>query len=351
MKYTSLKIDASLLFIDKPEIINTEISSFITDLAIPPTNIAKIDCYVSISNQDEYLTCQTAFTSALNLLFGKKLPANTLIDLKPTEAANKALIRLSIVDSNKATVECKEFQKHAYSLVTVGDEKILFSGNIGFPKSGDLLRNIQSTYDFAEQLLDHEEMHFGHIALLNDYIEHLNEDAPSASTGWSNVETLEEVRSLYFDPVLFKHGSPLQLINNIQHGEFHLDFIAATKDGFPTAQCFKSDNASEGSTQYCYIPGLRKIFSGNLNDGSGTTIEKQLQLVTNRVKNIMNTCCVEANKTIDELKITLPDTNQSTILQNEMANLLTANKIYFFEAPLKDSQLFFDLEVIASVSY
>ncbi len=349
MKYTSLKIDASLLFIDKPEKIQQELNSFLSDLNIAPNQVAKVDCYAPINTQDEYLACQSAFASALSLFFNKQVPANSLIDLQPIENKAKATIRFSIIDNKVSTVAHKEFQKHQYTLVTVGDEKLLFSGSIQFNETNDLLRNIQMGYDFAEQLLDHEEMHPGHIALLNDYLENINESEANASTGWSKLQTLEEVRSLYFDPTLFKHGYPLQQIHNIRKGTFSIDFIAANKDGFPTAQYHT--NASGELTQACYIPGLKRLFAAQLNDGSGTTLEEQVHQVINSITDLMDNFCAESKKEIDELSVSIPNNSDGELIKQEIEKQLSPAKVQLIKAPLKLSQLFFDIELNASVTY
>ena len=155
---------------DKTDEINREISSFLSDLSIAPSTIVKVECHAPVNNNDEYTTCSASFDSVLSGVFEEKIPANLFVDQQLADDPSKTLLNFCICDESAFSIEYKEFQKHHYCLVKNNDENILISGGITFDESDDMLRLVQSTFDFMEQLLDHEEMHFGHLACQSNFI-------------------------------------------------------------------------------------------------------------------------------------------------------------------------------------
>lgn len=347
MKYTSLKIDASFLQLEKTKELHSEIISFITDLGLDKTNIAKVECYVSMSTQEELSSCQSTFQEALKLSFGAQLPANTLIDQQVTDTEGKAVLKLTIIDSASASIVYKEYQKHPYTIVNINNEKFLFSGGIMFASENDVLRSIQLAYDFAEQLLDNEEMHMGHLALISNYIEDLQGQNKAASTGWDNLKTLDEVRSLYFDPTLFKHGYPLLLNNSIRYGSFCISFIAASQDGFPSAQYFSTNTKP---TQSCYLPGLKKAFIGNLGNEPTESVDEQIQRYKTILSEILQNACADKELVIEELKLMVADTSLSATIAKALNAQLNAVKTTVIQVDEMPTNCKFDIEAFAAVS-
>ncbi|MBS2213026.1 hypothetical protein KEM09_16530 [Carboxylicivirga mesophila] len=345
MKHTSLKIDSSLLLLGKTKEISEELSSFIADLNLNKACIAKLECYISLDSSDDIISCQTHLTDSFKQLFGEHIPAFSLINQQAADISNKALLKLTLFDEPDSVVSCKEFQKHPYTVVTINDDKLVFSGGIHFTEEKDILRSIQLSYDFAEQLLDHEEMHMGHLATVSNYMEDL-EGKNIASTGWSNLATLEEVRSLYFDPTLFKHGYPLLLNNSIKTGAFCIDFIAASKDGFPTAQYQKNTN---GLTQSCYLPCLQKVLIGNLSTQQANSIDEQIDFYKTAIEAVISNYS-SSEILIEELKILLTNPDLAQLVEDELTNLLHQNKTSVFHTQSNKAEHWFDIEVIASVT-
>ncbi|WP_430814272.1 hypothetical protein [Carboxylicivirga sp. RSCT41] len=347
MKYTSLKIDSHLLFMDKTDEINHEISSFLSDLSIAPTTIVKVECYAPVKNNDELTTCTKSFDSVVSEVFKDKIPANLFVAKELADDATKALLKFCICDEKSFTIEYKEFQKFNYCVVKNNEETILISGGISFDQSGDKLRLVQSTFDFMEQLLDHEEMHFGHVSCQTNFINDIQGKKADTTTGWTNVQTINEIRTLYFDPNLFKHGYPLQHTMNSDTDGFVIDFIAAVKDGFPTAQ-YNLDAESE-QTQNCFIPGLNKfICRPPVNSGAASSKGQLEEALTSIIQSADN-CGLKLNKKADEVKITIPDNKDLEEVQHIISKQIDTNKLVIFHSTLESNDLKMDIEIITSV--
>ncbi|MCT4586525.1 MAG: hypothetical protein N4A71_01755 [Carboxylicivirga sp.] len=344
MKYTSLKIDAQLLYMDKPEAISKELTSFLSDLKIPAKSVALIEVYATISNRDDYASCSSTLTDALSNIYKDELPAHRLIANKPVQSSEGALFRISLCSSPEK-LEYKTFQKHHYSLINNNGEKTVISGAISFDWDNDAMRSIQSSLDFVEQLLDHEEMHFGHIARQVNYLEDINSDSKEVSTGWNILQTLDEIRQLYFDPTLFKHGYPLQSYANVNAGRYVTAFIASAKDGFPTARLV----TNEDETLITSIPGLNTSIIGNFCNELKTSTQEQLSAGINQLKKLLEESNLSFNKAIDEIKVTISDEKDLNLVEKEINDNLTYNKLTLLQAQLK-GDLKVDIEVFASLS-
>ncbi|WP_289053243.1 hypothetical protein [Carboxylicivirga marina] len=347
MKYTSLKIDSNLFYMDKADEITKEILSLLSDLNISTLSIVKIECILPVHTPDELVTCSEAFSSVLQTVFEKQQPANTLLAQELINSNNKAMLRFTICDDHETKIEYKEFQKHNYCLLTKLDEKVLVSGGIHFQSSSDALRSVQQTFDFVEQLLDHEEMHFGHIAHQSNYLSDIQSDNKDPLTGWTTLQTIEEIRSLYYDPNLFKHGYPLQVINHIQTEDFITDFIAAYKDGFPTAQFDQNDSSEQ--TQSCYIRGLNQVFVNPTIDEACSSSEEQLNTALKNIKEILKASTKQTSDVFEEIKITIANKNDFEIIEQLVAKSVDTNKLSLFAGPLKDASLKVSIEAIATI--
>lgn len=334
MKYTSLKFDAQLLYMDKPEAIVKELTSFLSDLKISPQSIAMIEVYAVINNNDDYLSCSSTLTSALSQIYKEQPPAHSLVAQKPVQNPDDALMRISICDEN-LSLKHKIFQKHHYSLIMSNDEKIILSGAISFNWTNDMMRNVQSSFDFIEQLLDHEEMHMGHIAHQVNYIEGINSKDKEPSTGWNNQQILDEIRKLYFDPTLFKHGYPVQTYANTTAGNYITSFVAAVKDGFPTAQFDLGIQSGKNETIISYVPGLNKAMIGNLCSESESSMQEQLHSGINNLKQVVEESGLNVSDIFDEIKITIVDENDLETVEKEIVNIIKANKLTILNASLK----------------
>ncbi|TRX71623.1 hypothetical protein [Carboxylicivirga sp. M1479] len=345
MKYASLKVPSELLFVDKNKDLAQEISLFLSDLSISIDSIVKVECFVPYSNNEEYLSCNTCFQSSLGQVFKTKIPANTIVAQEPGNNEEESILYFTMVDSSSVTINYKEFQKHHYVTLDANGEKVLISGGILFNDDDTMLRNIQLSIDFAEQLLDHEEMHFGHIAHQINYIEDLSSDKVDVTTGWTNSQTLSEVRSLYFDPNLFRHGYPLQSVNEVKFGGYQIDFIAANKDGFPVAQFNKGNNSKELETNSCYLPGLNLLLIGQLKLKSESSINDQLKEATSQMEKTIEACGLKVDKQIREVRINLNDKVEISAFEKTLRSMLKSDSTVIF----KDSNYLFNMDIKVAV--
>jgi len=328
MKYTFFNIEAEILFMDKPELFISELNSHIKDNQFDNSAITKIECWVSVSNHDEFSTISASFYNSIAQYFNQKPPASILLAQKPTASKDHALLKISYCDDKTAKVEHKQFQKHPYTLLTFDNECIIFSGGISNDQQNDHLRKTQEAYDFVEQLLDHEEMHFGQIYHQWNYVENIDSMLCDPHTQWTPGQTVKEIRSLYFDPNLFKHGYPLQTSIGINCGGYITDFIATSKDGFPSAQI---KGAKNQQTKSIYAPALKEVHI-NVSSDSETCEGKSISEQTITAINAFNTQLIEGkleNGLISEVKVFIRNSEDfeiaSTIIEK---NLQIKNVIY-----------------------
>jgi len=335
---------------DKPEEIAQELISFLSDLNIPKQAVVKVDCYALIKSNDDHASCSSTYRSALTAVFKDQIPAHTFIAQQPIEKDNEILFRIGINDVSSTKVEYKEFQKHNYCVLSNYEERILISGAIGFESAGDALRDIQTTFDFAEQLLDHEEMHFGHMAVLNNYLANIDNSKKDVQTGWTNTQTLKEVQGLYFDPVLFKHGYPLQTISGIDYGAFTLDFIAASKDGFATAQYNLGADAQTENEIMCYLPGLNKVFIANINKDRELTIQEQLKTSIERLSLLMSNSRLKYKESFSEIKVLISEASDLSTVTSMLNTAIKADKISVLRSHFANKQNKIEVEAIATIN-
>ncbi len=348
MKYTFFEIKAEYLFMDKPDVIASELKSHLKKSNLDKSAIVKIECWLSISGNDEYVTSNNTFYTALAQCFDKKLPAALLLAQSPVvKAKDNALLKVTYSNKKDTIVEHKQFQKHPYTTVLLDNERLIFSGGIMYNQENDTLRSVQGAYDFAEQLLDHEEMHFGQICHQWNYMEHLDSTHTDPHTGWNNYQVVNEIRDLYFDPTLFKHGYPLQSCTGIDRGGFITDFVAASKEGFPTVQI---KSAVHQVTNAIYLPALREahIVSDHSNTDKSESVSGQTLAVVGEFNNQLKLCNLKAGL-VNEAKVFLKNMEDLEVVSTIIEETLQPESVVYLQASTKNDDLLISIEGIIRV--
>jgi len=344
MKYTLFEIDSESLFLDKPETFASHLSSILNDNKIDKKSIAKIECWLSILNDEDYAICYNTFYAALPECFKNQYPAATLIAQAPLTSNNKTLIKVSLCNNKDNTIEHKVFQKHPYTVIRNQNESLILSGGIRYQAIDDTLRSVQGAYDFAEQLLDHEEMHFGQICHQWNYMPKIESPLTDPHTNWTNSQTITEIRNLYFDPSLFRHGYPMQNDIGLNSGGFITDFIAASKDGFPTAQI--KGNA-EDNNQLIYIPLLDEIHikSCPSAEQSNTSITEQTDMAVQALQKLLKENNLLANPIL-EIKIFISKKSDFNTVHSILAETLEPESILVLQAQTANTKALIAIEAI-----
>jgi hypothetical protein len=186
------------------------------------------------------------------------------------------------------------------------------------------------------------------LAYQANYTNDISSDKKDKNTGWTNIQTIEEIRSLYFDPNLFKHGYPLQHTSHLNTDGFIIDFIATSKDGFPTAQYNLGTEANR--TQNCFIPGLKKLYINSPVDLIGSTSEEQLLSAIDTLKALLDNCGKKTSEIIDEIKLNISDIADLKLIKQLINEQIKTNKLVLFHAPLQSNDLKIDIEAVVSIN-
>lgn len=344
MKYTFFEIDAESLFMDKPDVFASGLEAYLKDFKIDSGLIVKLECYLSVSNKDEYLTCYNTFYTSLSKSFKKQSPAAILIAQKPITKNGKAILRITICDEENVVVKHKQFQKHPYTLIQIQNELIIFSGGIAYDDANDTLRSVQGAYDFVEQLLDHEDMHFGQICHQWNYMENIESKLTDPHTSWTNIQVVNEIRNLYFDPTLFKYGYPLQSHIGINEGGFITDFVASAKDGFATAQVKSSD---QQITKAIYLPALNEVHidSRRAELPDNASLIEQTNAAINELNILLKDCDI-TNGVVSDLKVFLRKKEDFEVVSTIIDEAWPAKNVIYLQANAPDEGLLITIEGI-----
>ena len=226
MKYYFTQTEASTLFQEND--FGRNLAFSLSESNIDLQQIIKINAFTAATSNEEWEKANLAFKQNLEFIFDNGCPAHCLVAQPSTI---DSLINIEIIyldDLSHTSITYKQYQEHCYTTVQYGDEKILFSGGITFPSSDRFLLTVQNAFDFAEQLLDYEEMDFSNIVRQWNYIENLLGYEKQASQQLQRYQIFNEVRSFYYDPAIFDQGFPAATGIGCETAGMTIDYIAGT---------------------------------------------------------------------------------------------------------------------------
>lgn len=226
MKHYFTQTEASTLFQEND--FGRHLAFSLSESNIDLQQIVKINAFVKVTSNEEWERANLAFKQNLESIFDNGCPANCLVAQASTTNFYIDIEIIYLDDLSQLSIQHKQYQEHCYTLVQYGDEKLLFSGGITVPSSAQFLLSVQKTFDFAEQLLDHEEMNFSNIVRQWNYIENLLGYEKQASQQLQRYQIFNEVRSFYYDPAIFKHGFPAATGIGCDTAGITIDYIAGT---------------------------------------------------------------------------------------------------------------------------
>lgn len=204
----------------------TTLTKQLNDTLIETTQVLKLNIFTPAKSQDEFNELKILIDKQLELIYGQLFPAYSIVTEPPTkdDTINTEIIYLE--SGSDFQIEYKSYQDHQYTLVKRGNDKTIFSGGISFNAPNQFLFSVQKAFDFAEQLLDAEEMTFSNVIRQWNYIEDLLAFEKQAAQSLQRYQIFNEVRSYYFDPSYFKNGFPAATGIGCQAPNITIDFVA-----------------------------------------------------------------------------------------------------------------------------
>jgi len=224
MKHYTTQAETSTLFQEND--FGRHLAFNLSESNISLQQIIKINAFTTATSIEEWEKLNIAFKQNLEYIFDNECPAHCLV---AQPATNDLLINIEIIyldDISQSSITHKQYQEHCYTLVQKDDEKALFSGGITFPSSGQFLLSVQKAFDFAEQLLDHEEMDFSNVVRQWNFIENLLGYEKQGSQHLQRYQIFNEVRSFYYDPAIFNSGFPAATGIGCETAGITIDYIA-----------------------------------------------------------------------------------------------------------------------------
>jgi len=339
LSFQGINIETNQLVIGKTDSASKNLSIFLKNNTIDVKQIAKIDVYIDLNDKQDYLNTDSNLQEVLSKVFGKHIPAYSITTCKNL-SSQKTTLLLTICNDRSCKIEHKEFQKFPYTLCSKEETKLLISGGIHFDEDNDLLRSTQMAFDFAEQLLDHEEMHFGHVDFLNGQIEKsdLNQTLHD-NNSWS---TVEQIKELYFDPELFNQNLPPLNLSTVNNSGISLTFSSASKDTFPVHQV----KTNSGISSSIVKDWQQAKFSANTLVKTNSNIISQTKEIINLIK---ETVRKDTDSNISELKfdllrIYLPSEADFADAEMIIKQQCNANQYVFLQSELQQPQALIAIE-------
>ncbi len=346
LQYHIINFNDNNLLSGRIDELQAIINSSLKTNNIKPSDILCIEAYTDISSLDDYSYCKQQMGLALKKVGQGKTPAYYLFPQVTGDGESKFVITYQEGVDNQ--IEHKIFQKHNYTICNTSSGKILFSGQIDFNEQNDPLRSTQLVYDFMEQLLDHEEMHFGHMIQCNTCIDQIFlSDKYDGMDAW---QLLDQVQNLYFDPTLFKNNYPSLGTSSMLTAGISGQFIAAVKDSFPIHQAFVLNNniQVENSVQ---IPDWNQILiagvdSSSSSDEQADNIISQTKACVNFLQKLLS---VDSDYELEYLKIFLKDFNDYEDTKLIIEQQLSSNNYLFILSDKADPQRLIKIETTGTL--
>nr|WP_319400369.1 hypothetical protein [uncultured Carboxylicivirga sp.] len=338
LKYLSIKTISQDFLSGNIDNIAQELLSTLKSNSIDKRQIVKIDLVYSSSDQKHYPIIENNFEETLTRLYKKHKPSHEILINESTDL-DGSIFQLTVCMDENCKIEHKEFQKFTYTLVSDNQQKLLFASSIRFNQDNDLIRNTQLVFDFAEQLLDHEEMHFGHV--INFKIRLNKSDNLDRR---AEFNTINQIKDLYLNPELFNQSqSPFLMTTGYKTEGIELSFKAAQKDNFPIHQ-----------TKHTSVKGYTtSVSKQNELNQQYFSISSESSSIDNIITQT-NECCKRINTlkkdsaanhiTLDHIYVYYANNDDLNDIKTIITQELKTTNLYFIKSQLKDPQALIAIE-------
>lgn len=226
----------------------------------PNHHAIKLTIYIKSNTKEEFQEKSNTTHLVGKAFYKDKVPALSIIPIYLQE--NKPFVIESILHSKEdGVVNFKQLFDHHYTTVESLNSTELFSASIIFNESNEIY-NIQKTLDFAEQILDAEEMTFEHLYKQNNYIGKLSTE---------RLDTFNEIKDLYYGGVQFHNGLPLNINIGVNHDILTVD-ICALYYGDENTAFRRIKNSIILNNSYPQIDTIQYSPKGDINQQTTDTI-------------------------------------------------------------------------------
>jgi len=175
----------------------------------------KVTIYINSETRDSFSKESDSALQNCKAFFKDKIPGLSIVPIS-LHRNIPFLIESTLHNKKEGVVKFKQLFDHHYTVVENHNSTELFSGSISFNETSKVY-NIQKTLDFAEQILDAEEMTFEHLYKQNNYIGALSEDS---------LKEFNEIKDFYYGGAQFKNGLPLNINIGSNHDILSVDICA-----------------------------------------------------------------------------------------------------------------------------
>lgn len=178
-------------------------------------HILKLTFFVNSQNKEQYQDENETIYKIIKTYFKENTPAITVLPL-PTSSSEVFTIESLLHIKTEGKVYYKKLFNHNYTTVEFNNSTELFSGAISFNET-DSLYGLQKTLDFAEQILDAEEMTFDALYKQNNYINAINQE---------KLTTFQDILNFYYGEAKFINGRPINTFIGTEHCNLTIDICA-----------------------------------------------------------------------------------------------------------------------------
>lgn len=349
-----ININVNHLLVGNVEELSASVRANIKENVVDITRIASVELLVNIKDVVELEEAQNHLRELLSRIFNTKVPAFSVLP-DTMAAVDTGILKLAVCKNKDYKLNYLEYQKHPYTVCQSSTDKVVISGGICFDIQSDLLRSTQMGFDFIEQLLDREEMHFGHI--VNQSIQIGANCIGDSQVCHDAGVLINQVLQLYCDPALFKQGyAPLNIASsNISGMSFR--FVAAAKEAMPIHQVveYMSENSYKTSISYVNNWGSA-VFNTNIAADIGTdalveNIITQCNEVVNQVKERFECLLSESNGDyqIEQLNVYLRNRSDADDVRLIIEQQMPAVHPVYIVSALRNPKALIELNGCASI--
>ncbi|WP_066630261.1 RidA family protein [Labilibacter marinus] len=195
-------------------------------------NLAKLDIFVDNAICKENKQIGLSISSIIKDLFKSNSPAFIVHTLDICDNSD-IYICAQIFEKSESEIQYKTILKHPYVVIKSNNSTEVLSGSIRFQEDS-LLFSAQRCFDFAEQILMAEDMNFGNIYKLCNYIPDINGSSNYENTQRGNLHIFNEIKGFFFEENLFTHGKPIISNRDNSAGSLVIDFNAIIQNNEST---------------------------------------------------------------------------------------------------------------------
>lgn len=206
---------------------------------LSPTKIARITLNGFFDSGDQMVELRNNFAHLYGQAVGKSVPALSFFAPKPGQSKAVTLAEVMYLPADGAGVtQYKKYTSEHYVIHRHGAEALLISGSVSFFRhEHHSLDHSQRALDFAEQLLDHEELPLNAIRYMNTYIAHLDRIEHLLPQHQTHAQSFEQIKNTYFQLYDWPNGLPAIEVYDAPFGGTSIDLIACVNSNCVLKEC------------------------------------------------------------------------------------------------------------------